>query len=206
MKVLATLTMATLALAGTLAAQQDTVRPRGQGPHCVGADCPRMRQPAGGGMGMGMGGGMMQGGGGMGMMGGHGAMARTMAFAPARLLEHRAALELSEQQAQRLTRLRDDAQKAHDAQHEMAMQYTEQLGKLGGSTDTAAVRAAFMGHHQAMGSAHWIMLRAAVQANGVLTEVQRARVHGWVDAMQAHGGAGMGQGMGTGMGPGPNRP
>jgi len=209
MKVLATLTAVTLALSAALAAQQDTVRPRGPGPHCVGADCPRMGAPAGGGMGM----GMMQGhggmGGGMGMMEG-GPMARTMAFAPARLLEHREALKLSEQQVQRLTKLRDDAQQAHDAQHEMAMQYMEELGKLAGSTDTAAVRAAFMGHHQAMGGAHWIMLRAAVQARGILNEVQRARVDGWVDAMQEHRGPGMGQGMGqgmgAGMGPGPNRP
>lgn len=202
MKALTTLAAAMLVSAGPLAAQQDTVRPRGPGPQCVGADCPRAGAAMPGGMGAGM--GMMHGGG-MGMMGAGGAMARTMAFAPDRLLDHRAALGLSERQVQRLTQLRDDAKAAHDAQHEMAMKYMEELGKLAGSTDTAAVRAAFMGHHQAMGSAHWIMLRAATQAKGVLTEVQRARVDGWVDAMQAHRaqGSGMGAGMGAGMGPGP---
>jgi hypothetical protein len=35
-----------------------------------------------------------------------------------------------------------------------------------------------------MGSAHWTMLRAAIVAKGMLTEVQRARVDGWVDGMK----------------------
>jgi Spy/CpxP family protein refolding chaperone len=139
-----------------------------------------------------------------------GPMARTVVFTPDHLLERQAVLGLTPQQVQRLTALRDAAKSAHDAQHALAMKHMEQLATLTGSADTTAVRAAFMAHHTAMADAHWIMLRAAVQAKAVLTEVQRARVEGWVDAMQAHRaqGGGMGAGMGAGMGhgPGPHRP
>jgi Spy/CpxP family protein refolding chaperone len=138
------------------------------------------------GMGMGMGQGQMhgQGGGmGMGMMGMGGPMARTMAFAPTRLLEHKDVLALTERQVQQLTTLRDATQKSHDEQHALAEKYMEELTKLAGSTDSAAVRRAFVGHHEAMGSAHWMMLSSAIQAKRILTEVQRARVEGWVDRM-----------------------
>jgi hypothetical protein len=131
-------------------------------------------------MGQGMGG--MQGEG-MGMMG---AMARTMAFAPSRLLEHKDVLGLTDRQVQQLTTLRDATQKSHDEQHALAERFKEELTKLAGSTDSAAVRRAFVGHHEAMGSAHWTMLRAAIVAKGMLTEVQRARVDGWTDRIGAH--------------------
>ncbi len=35
-----------------------------------------------------------------------------------------------------------------------------------------------------MGNARWAMLRAAAQARAVLTDAQRGRVVGWVDAME----------------------
>jgi Spy/CpxP family protein refolding chaperone len=185
MKTLATVAAAALVLAGSLAAQQDSTRPRGMGPgHCMGANCPA----PGGGPGMGMGMGMGQGmgrmpGEGMGMMGMGGPMARTMAFAPTRLLEHKDVLALTERQVQQLTTLRDATQKSHDEQHALAEKYMEELTKLAGSTDSAAVRRAFVGHHEAMGSAHWMMLSSAIQAKRILTDVQRARVEGWVDRM-----------------------
>jgi Spy/CpxP family protein refolding chaperone len=154
---------------------------------------------------MGQGMGHMQGRGMMmGMMAMGGPMARTMAFAPTRLLEHKDVLALTERQVQQLTTLRDATQKSHDEQHALAEKYMEELTKLAGSTDSAAVRRAFVGHHEAMGSAHWMMLSSAIQAKGILTEVQRARVDGWVDGMGAH--PRQGQGMGAGPGPGPNRP
>jgi Spy/CpxP family protein refolding chaperone len=186
MKTLATVAAAALVLAGSLAAQQDSTRPRGMGPgHCMGANCPA----PGGGPGMGMGMGMGQGmgrmpGEGMGMMGMGGPMARTMAFAPTRLLEHKDVLALTERQVQQLTTLRDATQKSHDEQHALAEKYMEDLTKLAGSTDSAAVRRAFVGHHEAMGSAHWMMLSSAIQAKRILTDVQRARVEGWVDGME----------------------
>lgn len=192
MKGLATLGTVIFLAAGALAAQQDTVRPMGPGPHCMGPHCP---QPAAG-----M--GMMQMGGGMGMMGGSGPMARTMAFAPDRLLEHQAALGLSEEQVNRLMHLSEAAKSAAGAQQELARKYMDELAKLAGSTDTTKIRRAFMAHHEAMGGAHWISMRAAVLAQGVLNDVQRARVNGWVDAAEMRPA----QGAGMGHGPGPNRP
>ena len=144
-------------------------------------------------MGMGMGRGMgqmhgqMQGGGMgmMGMMGMGGPMARTMAFAPSRLLEHKDVLALTERQVQQLTALLDATRKSHDEQHALAEKYMEELTKLAGSTDSAAVRRAFVGHHEAMGSAHWTMLSSAIRAKTILSDVQRARVEGWTDRMGA---------------------
>ena len=179
-----------LVLGAPLAAQQDSTRPRGHahGAACTGANC-----PATGGMGMGQGMGQMGQGMGRGMggmqgegMGMMGAMARTMAFAPARLLEHKDVLGLTDRQVQQLTTLRDATQKSHDEQHALAERFKEELTKLAGSTDSAAVHRAFVGHHEAMGSAHWTMLRAAIVAKGMLTEVQRARVDGWTDRIGAH--------------------
>jgi len=184
MKTLATVAAAALVLAGSLAAQQDSTRPPGHAHgQCTGANCPA--PGAGGGMGMGMGQGMgqMQGQG-MGMMGMGGPMARTMAFAPSRLLEHKDVLVLSDRQVQQLTALRDATQKSHDEQHALAEKYMEEMTKLAGSTDTAAVHRAFVGHHEAMGSAHWMMVSSAIQAKSLLTDVQRARVDGWVDGMK----------------------
>ena len=166
MKKLATVAAAALVLAGPLAAQQDSTRPPGHAHgQCTGANCPA--PGAGGGMGMG------------------GPMARTMAFAPTRLLEHKDVLALTERQVQQLTALRDATQKSHDEQHALAEKYMEEMKKLAGSTDSARVRRAFIGHHEAMGSAHWMMLSSAIQAKGMLTDVQRARVDGWTDRVGA---------------------
>jgi hypothetical protein len=192
MKKLAAVAAAALMLGAPLAAQQDSTRPRGH-VHgaCTGANCPA---PGGMGMGQGMGQGQMahgmgQGmgrmqGDGMGMMGMGGAMARTMAFAPTRLLDRKDVLALNDRQVRQLTELRDATQKTHDEQHALAERFMEEMKKLAGSTDSAAVRRAFVGHHEAMGSAHWTMLRAAIQAKTMLTDVQRARVEGWVDGVK----------------------
>ena len=189
MRKLATVAAAALVFAGPLAAQQDSTRPPGHAHgQCTGANCPAPGAGGGMGMGMGMGPGQMHGqGGGMGMMemmGMRGPMARTMAFAPSRLLEHKDVLGLTDRQVQQLTALRDATQQSHDEQHALAQKYMEEMTKLASSTDTAAVRRAFIAHHEAMGSAHWTMLRSAIQAKGILTEVQRARVDGWVDGMK----------------------
>jgi hypothetical protein len=52
--------------------------------------------------------------------------------------------------------------------------------------DTGAVKLHFQGAHAAMGKAHWTMLSAAAQAKAVLTDEQRGRVNGWVDATEMH--------------------
>lgn len=131
---------------------------------------------------------------GMQMMGGMGQMhemmgpmARVMVFQPAHLLERKDVLGLTAQQEQRLTALRDAAQAAHDQAAAEARRHHDALAQAfgDGSPDTAAARQHFQAAHQAMGSAHWAMLRAAIQARAVLTETQRARADGWADAMQA---------------------
>lgn len=186
---------ALLSVQPLLAQQRDTA-PRPAGPPAAPPHHPMMMgQGPGPGPGMGM--GMMPM---MAQM--MGPMHRGMAFGPNHLLEHGDVLGLTAQQASRITQIRDAAKAAHDAAHAEAMQHMQQLGTAlaAAAPDTAAARAHFTGHHEAMGRAHWIMLRAAMQAKGVLTEAQRARVDGWADAMQMH------QGQGMPMRQGPPRP
>jgi Spy/CpxP family protein refolding chaperone len=112
-------------------------------------------------------------------------MGRGMAFAPAQLLRHKSVLELTDAQVTRLTALRDAAQTAQEAAMKDARQHHDQLAEVmkAAAPDTAAARRHFMAAHAAMGQAHWARVRAAAQARAVLTEVQRARVDGWGDAM-----------------------
>jgi Spy/CpxP family protein refolding chaperone len=122
----------------------------------------------------------------MGMMEMMGPMMRGMAFAPAHLLDHKDALELTPQQVTRLTALRDAAKLVHDAAHTEAQTHRDALAEAmkAAAPDTVKVKQHFQAMQAAMGRAHWAMLSAAAQARGVLTEVQRGRVEGWADAMQ----------------------
>jgi Spy/CpxP family protein refolding chaperone len=150
-------------------------------------------------MGQGMGQGMMQGQmqGMMGPMMGHmqmmggmmGPMMRGMAFDPGRLLMHKEVLQLTDQQVSKLTALRDAARTAHDAaMKDMHTHMQEMLPLLqGASPDTAKIKPHFQAVQAAMANAHWAMLVASTQARAVLTDVQRARVEGWADAMQHRG-------------------
>jgi hypothetical protein len=114
-------------------------------------------------------------------------MMRAMAFTPAQLLERKDVLALTPQQVTRLTALRDEAKKAHDAAAAEAKQHRDALERSQANpADTAGLRTHFQAMHAAMGNAHWTMLRAASQARGILTDSQRGRVDGWVDAMQMH--------------------
>jgi hypothetical protein len=163
--------------AGRLAAQHDhpapppgrgdTVQPRAGG---------MMGHMAPGGMPMGM---RMEG------MPMHGA---AMVFAPQHLLERRDKLGLSPQQVARLEALRDATRVAHDRAATAARLAGDSLGAALGATtpDTALARRLFRAHHDAMGEAHWVMLRASAQAKALLTDAQRGRVEGWADAMQEH--------------------
>lgn len=112
-----------------------------------------------------------------------GPMMRTMAFAPEHLLNRKEALGLTAQQEQRLTQLRDQAKQAHDAAMTDAHTHMEAMQRSGPG-DTTGLRQHFQGAHNAMGTAHWAMLRASAQARALLTEEQRGRVMGWVDAME----------------------
>ena len=174
-----------LAVAAPLAAQQPDSAKRPTMP--MG---PEMRHE---GMHPGMPGGMMGGmgmQGMMGMMGMMGPMMRSMAFAPAHLLERKEALELTPQQIARLTALADGMKTAHDAAHaEMQAHMTEMANVMkAGAPDTNQLKQHFQGMQAAMGRSHWAMLSAAAQGRAVLTDVQRGRVEGWADAMQMHMG------------------
>ena len=112
-------------------------------------------------------------------------MHRAMAFAPDHLLGRRDKLGLTAQQVARLEALRDAARVAHDRAHTAAKLAGDSLGAALGAAapDTVLARRLFRAHHDAMGEAHWVMLRTAAQAKAVLTEGQRGRVEGWADAM-----------------------
>lgn len=113
-------------------------------------------------------------------------MMRVMAFTPGHLLERKDALGLSAQQVTRLTALRDAAKPAHEAAMADAKTHGEALAKTmqANAPDTSAVRLHYQAAHAAMGNAHWVMLKAAAQARGLLTDAQRGRVDGWVDSRQ----------------------
>lgn len=147
-----------------------------------------------------------------GMMAGHDMMqmmaemmpgaARIMAFGPAHLLMHQDALGLTDQQVAKLTALKTAADSASAAAMKDAKMHGDELGDVlkAANPDTAALRAHFTAMHDAMGRAHLIQMKAAVQAQAVLTELQRARVEGWADMMGMHGGGAMGGAMPGGMG------
>ncbi len=142
--------------------------------------------------------GMMKHGMGMGMM----------PSAPGNLLRHRAVLGLTVQQVTRLAALHDAATTAHDAAAAQARRHHKALaGVLKTSTpDTAAAGRHFQAAHAAMGEAHWAQLRAAGLARAVLTDVQRARVDGWADAMRMGHGEGPHGHPGGDTNPGPHHP
>ncbi len=131
----------------------------------------------------------------MGMQGmmGHrtdmmGPMMPGMAFAPAHLLAQKDALELTPQQVTRLTAMRDAMKTTHDAVHAEMQTHMDAMAAVmkAASPDSTQLKQHFQGTHAAMGRAHWVMLSAAAQARGMLTDVQRGRVEGMAAAMQNH--------------------
>ncbi len=158
--------LAVLAVAGPLAAQQ---------PDSAMQRMHRMGPPPG----------MMGHVRGMGMME---PMMRGMAFNPGHLLERKDALQLTPQQVTRLTALRDGLKTAHDAGQTEVRTHMDALttAMKAATPDTNQMKQHFQAAQQAMGRTHWAALSAAAQARGALTEAQRGRVEGWVDAMHMH--------------------
>ena len=115
-----------------------------------------------------------------------GPMMRGMAFAPDHLLMRKDVLGLSAQQVARLTALRDAAKAAHDVAHADAKTHMDALAQAmqASAPDTGAVKLHFQAAQAAMGKAHLTMLTAAARAKALLTDEQRGRVNGWVDAME----------------------
>jgi len=115
-------------------------------------------------------------------------MMRGMAFAPDPLLDRKDVLGLTPQQVTRLTALRDAAKTAQDAAMAEARTHMQALRQslAANAPDTAGARRHFQAAHDAMGRGHWTMLAAAAQTKAALTDAQRGRVEGWVDAMEMH--------------------
>jgi LTXXQ motif family protein len=155
-------------VAAPLAAQQPAKSDTGMMHHMMGP-----------GMGQGMMGQMMQ------MQEMMGPMMRGMAFAPDHLLMRKDALGLSAQQVAWLTAIRDAAKTAHDTAQADAKTHMGALAQAmqASAPDTGSVRLHFQAAHAAMGKAHLTMFTAAAQAKALLTDEQRKRVNGWVDAM-----------------------
>lgn len=180
------LALATIAAVAPLAAQQptkpDTMRPGMMGPGMMGQGMmgPGMMQGMMGGMMMEMMPHMMQ------MQEMMGPMMRGMAFTPVHLLTRKEALGLTAPQVTRLEALRDAAKAAHDAAAADAQTHMQALGQgmAAAKPDTTAAKQHFQAAQAAMAKAQWAMLGAAAQAKAVLTDEQRGRVDGWVDAMQ----------------------
>jgi hypothetical protein len=137
----------------------------------------------------------------MGMMGHMGQMmnpmmTRIMVFSPSHLLMHRDVLNLTDQQAARLTVLRDAAKSVEDAAKSDMEMHGRELATVftSPSPDTTQLRAHFQVMQAAMAKAHWVALSTAAQARAVLTETQRARADGFADALE-HMGPMMEHGM-----------
>ncbi len=116
----------------------------------------------------------------MGQMGQMGMMAGMAlpAFQPARLLEQREALALTDEQVARLEAIRaaakeaqDQAMATHEQHHEQMMQVLQ-----GERPDPETIQTHFMAAHAAMGMAHWAAMDAGLKAKAVLTDAQRAKV------------------------------
>lgn len=131
-----------------------------------------------------------------------GDVAKLRAFGPKHLLDHSAALGLSSSQVDRLSQIDSDATKAIDQARANHQNHLKELHDAlsAAAPDPKTVKAHFDAAHEAAGTMQWAEINAALNARAVLTDVQRARVEGWTDAMN-HGHMGAGRGMRQGMMP-----
>ncbi len=121
--------------------------------------------------------------GGQGMQGGMGEMMGMMMggaapFAPAKLLDRRDQLGLSDDQVAQLTELDQattaTADQAHQPAHAAMQTLRAELAQP--APDTAKVHAYLNAHDTAMGNVMWIRIKAALAAKALLTDAQRERV------------------------------
>jgi LTXXQ motif family protein len=114
---------------------------------------------------------------------------RVMVFTPAHLLLRKDELKLTDAQVAKLTALRDHAKTARDAAMADIATHRKALTSLleTAAPDTTQLKPHFLAIEAAMTKDHWATLAAATQARGLLTDVQRARVDGWADAMEQLG-------------------
>ena len=106
-----------------------------------------------------------------------------MLYAPERLVNRRAALNLTPEQVSRLEALAQDVRKAREQSDTVARGHLEALRQLweAPQPDVKALEQ----HHQALSTARQATalaeIRAAAQAKAVLNDEQRGRVAGWRD-------------------------
>ncbi len=114
-------------------------------------------------------------------------MAHVMLYTPPHLLARKDALGLTADQIARLATLRDATSAAQDAAMSEAKTHLEELegAAAAASPDSAAVKTHFLAAHAAMGRAHWLSIRSALEARALLTDGQRAKLKAWADSMQA---------------------
>lgn len=115
-----------------------------------------------------------------------GPLQRYGAFAPAKVLEMKAMLELGTDQVAAITALVASSQAAGDAAHEPAMAAMQSLrAELAKpSPDKEAIRRSLVAHATAMGNMQWAQLDAALQVEALLTPSQRKHV----EEMGSHDG------------------
>jgi uncharacterized membrane protein len=144
----------------------------------------------------GMQGGMMQGG----MMG----MMQTMHPGPGMILGAADQLELTPEQKERLTALRDGMQSAHREHMQAAMASHQAAASAleGDSPDLDVYRAQLETAAGQMVAMHVSVARAALEAREILSAEQRSQLENAVSMMRHMHGNGMGGMTGGGMMPG----
>ena len=113
------------------------------------------------------------------------------AFAPERLLERARDLGLTPEQETSLLQLGQDSRDEHDSAHAAAREHLRRLSAVldSSASDVPLAGVHFAGMLAAMGQAHGIELRVALQAKALLTDAQRRQVNAWrvVSDAAAHG-------------------
>ena len=114
-------------------------------------------------------------------------MASVMLYTPPHLLARKDALGLTADQVARLTALRDATTAAQGAAMSEAKTHLEELQGAADASppDSLLVKTHFLAAHAAMGRAHWLSIRSALEARGLLTDGQRTKLKAWADSMQA---------------------
>lgn len=123
-----------------------------------------------------------------------------MMYAPERLVDRRAVLNLTPDQVSRLETLAQETRQAREHADTAARTHEEQLRTLweAPAPDVRAIETHLQAAQQARQTAHLAAARAAAQAKAVLTPEQQGRVAGWRDGARAM--------MRGEVGPRPGRP
>lgn len=102
-------------------------------------------------------------------------------FDPARLLERKGLLGLSDQQVAQLSAL--ETRNRPEMRATLQQVRAERAAIAGGLTadvpDTVLLKRHYEALNTAAGNAHWARVSASLQARAILTDTQRSKVRGW---------------------------